>query len=450
MVSNPILTALLSSRFMVASHQESMLLEYAQQYLLGTLPKDFFNSQRQLPNELKHLQSYGADAYDSQEKPVITQSGTFILPIMGTIMKYDYCGSPGTQTMRQWIQEANNDPNVKSGLLYINSGGGMAEGTWELAQDIANATFPIETYIDGTCCSAAYYLAAATKKITCSSPDNMVGSIGVASKFVSYQKQLETAGVTSKMLYASTSPLKHGATKQLLAGEDPQHLQEFELDPLDQTFMDFVKTNRPQISEQALSGLEVIASKSLEINSGLIDGIDTLPNVLAGLSAQKRKNTNMKKTYLLTTDNAFVLQGIKTAMGFGSDTELKDYAPDEATQSLQANLDTLTKQKDDVIQERDTATASLTTAQGKISDLQASLESANQAKTTLQTDKDAADAKVLELTTKVASYEKPAGTVPVLETPPALPIMQDANAGIPAFKENTEASKKIASMGPVN
>lgn len=445
MVSNPILRALLSSRFMVSSSQEETLLEYAQQYISGNLPKELFKDKSQLPTELKHLQAYGEDAYASEEKPVITQQGTFILPIMGTIMKYDYCGSPGTQTMRGWINEANNDPNVTSGLLYINSGGGMAEGTWELAQDIANASFPIQTYIDGTCCSAAYYIASATNKITCSSPDNIVGSIGVASKFVSYQKQLETAGITSKMLYASTSPLKHGGQKQLLAGEEPLHLQEYELDPLDQTFMDFVKTNRPQITDQALQGLEVIASKSLQINSGLIDGIDTLSSVLTNLKSQKRKNNSMKKTYLLSLEeDSILLKGIKAM------TTLEDYTPDTIAQNLQASLVSVTTERDEAITAREAAIAQANTAEGKIKELQASLSAAEGATATLQTEKADLNSKVAELNLKIASYEAPIPPAPALQTPPALPIVTEAVAGIPAFKENPEASKKIASMGAVN
>ena len=444
MVSNPILRALLSSRFMIASHQETILLEYAEKYLSGTLPTDFFKSQSQLPCELQHLQTYGEDNPNVTDKPVITQDGCFVLPILGTIMKYDYCGSPGTQTMRQWIQEANQDPNVKTGLLYINSGGGMVEGTWELGQEIANASFPFETYIDGTCCSAAYYLAAATKKITCSSPDNMVGSIGTACQFVSYQKRNEKEGVVSKMLYASTSPLKHGATKQLLAGEDPQHLQEYELDPLDQTFMDFVKINRPQITEQALQGLEVIASKSIEIKAGLVDGIDTLPNVLANLKSQKQKNTNMKKTFLVSLEEGSLSMSVVKAAA-----TLEEYKPEAIAQSLQANLTTATSERDTVIAERDAAIAKFNTADGSIQELQAKLTAEQTAKTTLQADKDAADAKVTDLTAKVASYEKPAGTPPALDAPPSIPMSESGNSKIPAYKKNPTVVEKKAAMKPV-
>ncbi|MGN6639813.1 MAG: hypothetical protein ACTHJ8_12950, partial [Mucilaginibacter sp.] len=58
---------------------------------------------------------------------VIEQGSVVVIPINGPILKDDYCGEPGTDTMGEWLKFAIANPNIAGVVLKINSGGGTVE-----------------------------------------------------------------------------------------------------------------------------------------------------------------------------------------------------------------------------------------------------------------------------------------------------------------------------------
>src|SRR4051812_49200179 len=78
--------------------------------------------------------------------------------IFGAVMKYDYCGAAGTQSMMRALEQANDNPSISAIILQIDSPGGAVDGTQQFADAIKNSKKPVVAYINGTMCSAAMWL----------------------------------------------------------------------------------------------------------------------------------------------------------------------------------------------------------------------------------------------------------------------------------------------------
>lgn len=88
----------------------------------------------------------------------------------------------GQDLIRKSLEQALEDPKVHAILLSFDSPGGIAAGTKELADFIAQVSRsgrkPLYAYANGLCASAAYWLAAATGRVYAPRTAS-VGSIGV-------------------------------------------------------------------------------------------------------------------------------------------------------------------------------------------------------------------------------------------------------------------------------
>lgn len=107
-----------------------------------------------------------------------TKNGIAIISIDGAIGRKASWLWTGQDLIRQALEQAISDPQIKAILLSINSPGGVVSGTKELADYIATCEKPIAAYADGLCASAAYWLASATGAIY-APITAQVGSIGV-------------------------------------------------------------------------------------------------------------------------------------------------------------------------------------------------------------------------------------------------------------------------------
>ncbi len=106
-----------------------------------------------------------------------------IIPVKGVIMKDDWCGEPGTETMGNWLKEAYNNENIVGVLLDIDSGGGSVDGTGEFAQIIENRNKPVVAFCSGLIASAAYWIGSSCDMIVISFETVEVGSIGTCIQF---------------------------------------------------------------------------------------------------------------------------------------------------------------------------------------------------------------------------------------------------------------------------
>ena len=137
---------------------------------------------------------------------------------------------------------------------------------------------PVLAWFNGTCASAAYYIAAAADEIYASEPTDIVGSIGTMISFADFRELYESAGIKIHEIYADQSQLKNLDFQQALEG-NYQRLKEHLLNPYAQTFIDTVKAFRPQLRQaEAFQGEVYMAGEAIQI--GMIDGQRTFAQAI--------------------------------------------------------------------------------------------------------------------------------------------------------------------------
>ena len=125
-----------------------------------------------------------------------------VVPVKDALYTSDYL------RISAQIAELNMDPDVSRILLDVNSPGGMVSGAIECASIIAKSAKPVEAYIEGMGCSAAYLLASATKKIHMS-PASEAGSIGVQGSWTNMDGLLAKLGIQKVYFHSKNSSKKN-------------------------------------------------------------------------------------------------------------------------------------------------------------------------------------------------------------------------------------------------
>lgn len=141
------------------------------------------------------------------------RDGVAIIPITGVLTpRLDIftalSGGTAMDELARDIQSALDNTNVRSILLDIDSPGGAAVGTSEMAEIIHNASQvkPIWAYVGRNCCSAAYWLASAANRIV-AHKSAILGSIGVVS-IVPVQEQPDADGYRYHEIVSSNAQNK--------------------------------------------------------------------------------------------------------------------------------------------------------------------------------------------------------------------------------------------------
>lgn len=212
-----------------------------------------------------------------------------VIPVCGAIMKDDYCGSSGTDTLAQWIKQAGASANVSAIVLKINSGGGEVAGTGELADVIKASKKPVIAFTDGLMASAAYWIGSACVEVYASHKTVEVGSIGTMVSFMDDTAMLQKQGYREHIINADTSPDKNQDYLQAMQGQYGR-IKVNILNPTNNIFMGAVMQNRAGklrltnvlvnkvACQEPLTGKVYLAEAA--IANGLIDGIKTLDAVI--------------------------------------------------------------------------------------------------------------------------------------------------------------------------
>ena len=213
-----------------------------------------------------------------------------ITPVSGPVMKQDYCGSPGTKSMLQFMQQADANPNIVGHILHIDTPGGTVNGTFNFSDAIKNLSKPVVAFVDEMACSAGYLIASGAKEIIACNDLCRIGSIGTYMSFDDDSEMKAAAGIKTIEVYASASTEKNKAFKDARAGNTDTLLNEM-VDPYNIAFMDAVSKNRYGKSldkANTLNGQTYMSADALKY--GLIDGIGDMNY------AVKRVNQLAKKS----------------------------------------------------------------------------------------------------------------------------------------------------------
>ncbi len=212
-------------------------------------------------------------------------TGIAVIPVYGTLVKRSLgleaaSGLTSYSEIAAMLDTALADPMVSGILLDIDSPGGEASGSFELARRVREATAlkPVWAVANDAAYSAAYAIAASAQRLYVTETGG-VGSIGVIALHVDqsikdatdgYRYTAITAGA-HKNDYSPHEPLSDAAKSELQG----------EVDRLYAIFTEHVA---------AMRGLDIEAVRATEaglyfggnaVTQGLADGVQTLDATLA-------------------------------------------------------------------------------------------------------------------------------------------------------------------------
>lgn len=214
-----------------------------------------------------------------------------VIPITGTIQTKSnyvtrYMGGTSLAVLERDFQAALNDTQVKAIVLFVDSYGGSAEQNDEVSRLIysSRGKKPIQAFVRGGCCSAAYYLASAADSIN-ASPSSTIGSIGCIAIHQEFAEALKEMGIGATVI-THGSKKGSGNVYEKLSPEGKADLQKWVSD-FGELFTAAVARNRgvsaDVINAKYGQGAVFLASEALAI--GMIDRVATYEQVLSELNA---------------------------------------------------------------------------------------------------------------------------------------------------------------------
>jgi len=193
-----------------------------------------------------------------------------IIPIKGTILVEPSMLSFGEETATsseiiKLIDKVEKDVNVKAIVFEINSPGGSAVASEEVANRVKRIKKPKVAWIREIGTSGAYWIASATDHIIANRM-SITGSIGVISSYLDFSGFLSDHNVTYQRLVAGKYKDMGTPLKELTPME--KELFNERLDIIHKYFIDAVSENRGLNEKEAnelATGIFYIGSQAKEL-----------------------------------------------------------------------------------------------------------------------------------------------------------------------------------------
>lgn len=201
-----------------------------------------------------------------------------------------------SQELIELIEKADKNPSIKAIIFEINSPGGSAVASAEIADAIKSVNKTTIAWIRETGTSGAYWIASSADRIV-ASPMSITGSIGVRGSYLQYSGLLERYNVTYEELIAGKykeigSPFKEPS-------KDEKAMLQAVLDEIHSEFINAVAENRKMSRkdvEKIANGMFYTGKQAKEL--GLVDSlgskeeavdyIENKLNITAEISEYKR------------------------------------------------------------------------------------------------------------------------------------------------------------------
>lgn len=227
--------------------------------------------------------SYTESGDVAQAEPSSRKECVAVIPIVGTITKYDSCATIGATTVASVLVEAAENPDVVGVVLDIDSGGGSCSAIPLLEKAISSvksAGKPIIVHAD-LCASAAYWIASMCDAIFADNFFSEFGSIGVMAQMYRPAENVIT-------VYAEESPDKNREYREALSGNIKPAQQS--LSPIVAEFQKAVSIGRPNLKKDTpgiLSGAMFNAHEATD--AGLINGMSSLEDCIQNVFIRASK-----------------------------------------------------------------------------------------------------------------------------------------------------------------
>jgi signal peptide peptidase SppA len=223
-----------------------------------------------------------------------------VIDLTGKLMKQAASMGGGTSTVqaRREIRAAANNEKVSAILLRIDSPGGTAAGTQELAQEIAAAGKgkPVWAYVEDMAASAAYWAASQADKIIANATA-IVGSIGTYGVVQDLSGAAAMQGVKVHVIRAGAHK-GAGTPGTEITAEQLADMQRI-VNGLNEHFLSGVRSGRgTKIAnlEEIADGRAWLAAEAKSM--GLIDGIGSFDQTLTKLQSIANRRTGTMQTSL--------------------------------------------------------------------------------------------------------------------------------------------------------
>src|SRR3989344_4529148 len=201
------------------------------------------------------------------------QGNVALIPIEGEITEDGASGlgssSVSAREVVDFIEEADKNPQVEVLLLDINSPGGSAVASDEIAAAVKKSTKPVVALIREAGASGAYWIASSTDHILANRM-SITGSIGVISSYLEFSGLMEKYGIGYEQLTAGERK-DLGTPYRKLTDQEKKILQQ-KLDKIHSFFIEEVAANRHlEVStvQKIATGEFLLGVEALEL--GLVD-----------------------------------------------------------------------------------------------------------------------------------------------------------------------------------
>ncbi len=212
---------------------------------------------------------------DTGEEPE-TEGRIGVVNIHGVLTKYDPECDYGMRSYGRFIKRLEARSDISAIVLDIDSPGGELNGVEELGNIIKNCSKPVVAFISDMAYSGGYWLACNAREIIANNTTAGVGSIGVMCSFRDYSEWCKKQGIKLVELYAPESDKKNEHWREYLKG-NTKPIEESMSAPA-QKFQNIVRANRPNVTEEMLSGKDYHAE---DVVGTLIDSIGDIDFAIA-------------------------------------------------------------------------------------------------------------------------------------------------------------------------
>jgi protease-4 len=181
------------------------------------------------------------------------------------------CGGCDLDTVSEQLDEAADDANIETIIMYFNTPGGTVCGVPELAAKIDEVTKKKKciAYTDVLCASAGYYLASQCTAVF-ASPSSTIGSIGVYSIYLDETRAIEDAGIKVNAISAGKYKLT-GASFKPMTDEERAMIQS----DVDKIYNEFklAVTSKREVVDDDMQGQ--VFDGVTAVSKNLVDGTVT-------------------------------------------------------------------------------------------------------------------------------------------------------------------------------
>ena len=235
-----------------------------------------------------HLQSNAkSEAQAAAKAPAPVVGKIAVISINGKMMKQQTSMGGGTSTVaaRRQVRSAMNDPDISGVALHVDSPGGTAAGTQDLADDVAALAKrkPVLAYIEDFGASAAFWVASQSTHISVNR-SGMVGSIGTYGVVYDTSGMAAMEGVKAHVVRAGQFK-GVGTPGTEISQEQLAELQR-NVDALNAHFIDAVAIGRRMTKDKIASiadGRVHVGDEALSL--GLVDSVESFDAAFARLQS---------------------------------------------------------------------------------------------------------------------------------------------------------------------